>query len=181
MRPPIERRSEPKCDDKISILCKGTKRWECHYNMEITTIQVWPSKARHVYAHLFSIMIRDVLPPILKTFIVGNGKSFFFNRRLVDSLAWFLQVCMHLWDWSCVIWIAHWKCNRASQRQPMNSTSKWTRTECKWCTGLITRLFPGLVNFVPVVAYHFCLNLSAAFSQPGISLTEKPCTKNALR
>ena len=31
--------------------------------------------------------------------------------------------------------------------------------------------FPGLVNFDPADAYHFCLNLSAAFSQPGIGLT----------
>ena len=30
--------------------------------------------------------------------------------------------------------------------------------------------FPGLVNFVPAVAYHFCLNLQAAFSQPGNDL-----------
>ena len=25
----------------------------------------------------------------------------------------------------------------------------------------------NLVNFVPAVAYHFCLNLPAAFTQPG--------------
>ena len=27
----------------------------------------------------------------------------------------------------------------------------------------------GLVNFVPALAYHFCLNLPAAFTQPGAS------------
>ena len=27
---------------------------------------------------------------------------------------------------------------------------------------------PGLVNFVPAVAYHFCLNLPKKFSQPGV-------------
>ena len=32
--------------------------------------------------------------------------------------------------------------------------------------GLAKRWVPGLVNFVPAVAYHFCLNLPAAFSQP---------------
>ena len=26
---------------------------------------------------------------------------------------------------------------------------------------------PGLVNFIPAVAYHSCLNLPAAFTQPG--------------
>ena len=26
---------------------------------------------------------------------------------------------------------------------------------------------PGLVNSIPAVAYHFCLNLTAAFTQPG--------------
>ena len=30
--------------------------------------------------------------------------------------------------------------------------------------------FPGLVNSVPFVAYHFCLNLPAAFWQPGNGL-----------
>ena len=30
--------------------------------------------------------------------------------------------------------------------------------------GISVRLFPGLVNFVPAVAYLFCLNLPAAFS-----------------
>ena len=35
---------------------------------------------------------------------------------------------------------------------------------------LTIRLFPGLVNFVPAAAYHFCLNLPATFSQPGNGL-----------
>ena len=26
---------------------------------------------------------------------------------------------------------------------------------------------PGLVNLIPAVAYHFCLNLPAAFTKPG--------------
>ena len=37
------------------------------------------------------------------------------------------------------------------------------------------RPFPGLVNFVPALAYHLCLNLPAAFSQPGNGLIVKPC------
>ena len=28
---------------------------------------------------------------------------------------------------------------------------------------------PGLMNFVPALAYHFCLNLPSAFTQPGSS------------
>ena len=35
--------------------------------------------------------------------------------------------------------------------------------------------FPGLLNFVPAVAYHFCLNLPAAFSQPGNGNLLHPC------
>ena len=31
------------------------------------------------------------------------------------------------------------------------------------------------MNFVPAVAYHFCLNLPAAFSQPRNGLIAKPC------
>ena len=36
------------------------------------------------------------------------------------------------------------------------------------------RPFPGLVNFVPALAYLFCLNLPAAFSQPGNGLLRFP-------
>ena len=34
---------------------------------------------------------------------------------------------------------------------------------------------PGLVNFVPDVAYHFCLNLPETFSQPGVRQLADPC------
>ena len=34
----------------------------------------------------------------------------------------------------------------------------------------------GLVNFVPAVTYNFCLNLPAAFLQPGNGLIEMSCT-----
>ena len=34
---------------------------------------------------------------------------------------------------------------------------------------------PGLVNFVPAVAYHFCLALPAAVTQPGDFLLAEPC------
>ena len=43
--------------------------------------------------------------------------------------------------------------------------------------GWTIRPFPGLENFVPAVAYQFCLNLSAALSQPGNGLKMKPCSK----
>ena len=41
--------------------------------------------------------------------------------------------------------------------------------------GTSKRPFPGLVNFVPAVAYHFCLNLPEAFSPPGNGLLEVLC------
>ena len=34
--------------------------------------------------------------------------------------------------------------------------------------------FPGLVNFVIAVAYHFFLALPAAFTQPGVRLSVEP-------
>ena len=36
----------------------------------------------------------------------------------------------------------------------------------KYRGGWATFLFPGWVNFVPAVAFHFCLNLPEKFSQP---------------
>ena len=40
---------------------------------------------------------------------------------------------------------------------------------CKSYTDLLKLIFPGLGNFVPAVAHHFCLNWPAAFTQPGAS------------
>ena len=41
--------------------------------------------------------------------------------------------------------------------------------------GSAKRQAPGLVNLVPAVAYHICLSLPAALSQPGRSLLANPC------
>ena len=43
--------------------------------------------------------------------------------------------------------------------------------------GSAKRWAPGLVNFVSAVAYHFCLGLPAAFTQPGARLLQKPFTQ----
>ena len=45
---------------------------------------------------------------------------------------------------------------------------------CTTIQGTFKRSFPGLVNFVPAAAYHYCLNLPEAFSQPGNGLLEVP-------
>ena len=42
-------------------------------------------------------------------------------------------------------------------------------------------LFLGLANFVPGVAYHFCLNLPGAFLQPGNGLLEIPCIQSQIQ
>ena len=42
--------------------------------------------------------------------------------------------------------------------------------------GSAQRRTPGLVNFVPALAYPFCLALPAAFTQPGDHLLVEPCT-----
>ena len=46
---------------------------------------------------------------------------------------------------------------------------------CPLLQGSAKRLKPGLVKFVPAVAYHFCLNLPGAFTKPGQSLLAEPC------
>ena len=43
--------------------------------------------------------------------------------------------------------------------------------------GLAKLPFQGSQNFVPAVAYQFCLNLPAAFSQPGNGNLAKPSVK----
>ena len=42
--------------------------------------------------------------------------------------------------------------------------------------GLAEKWVPGLVNFVLAVAYHLCLALPGAFTQPGDHLLSDPCT-----
>ena len=42
--------------------------------------------------------------------------------------------------------------------------------------GLPKECFPSFVNFVTAVAYHFCLTLPRAFSQPGKHSFGNPCT-----
>ena len=39
------------------------------------------------------------------------------------------------------------------------------------------RRSPGLVYFVPAVAYTFCLALPAEFTQPGDHLLDEPCSE----
>ena len=41
--------------------------------------------------------------------------------------------------------------------------------------GSTNRRALGFVNFVLALAYHFCLHLPAAFSQPGARLLVEPC------
>ena len=52
-------------------------------------------------------------------------------------------------------------------------SSSW---HCKKVQGSTIRRTPGLVNFVPALAYHFCLNLPATFTQPRARLLVEPCT-----
>ena len=41
--------------------------------------------------------------------------------------------------------------------------------------GSAKRQSPGLVNFIPAVAFHFWLALPTAFTQPGARLLAEPC------
>ena len=46
--------------------------------------------------------------------------------------------------------------------------------------GSAKRRAPGLVNFITAVAYHFCLSLPAAFTQPGSHILAEPCSDKSL-
>ena len=62
-----------------------------------------------------------------------------------------------------------------------NEAAIWSATLQKWCLdihGFTHRRALDLVNFVPALAYHFCLNLPAAFTQPGARLMVEPCKLN---
>ena len=42
--------------------------------------------------------------------------------------------------------------------------------------GSAKRWYQGLVNFVTALAYHFCLTLPEAFTQPADHLLAEPCS-----
>ena len=46
--------------------------------------------------------------------------------------------------------------------------------------GWAKRRTPGLENFDPAVAYHFCLNLPEKYSQPGDYFLAQPCISPTL-
>ena len=51
-------------------------------------------------------------------------------------------------------------------------------TDINAIQGISKRQFTGSADFVPAVAYHFCHNFPAAFSQPGNGLRVKPCNQS---
>ena len=53
------------------------------------------------------------------------------------------------------------------------SPNQLFQNKCCHLQGITIRQFPSLVNFVAAVAYHFCLNLPATFSQPENGLIVK--------
>ena len=64
-----------------------------------------------------------------------------------------------------------------SQKSPTEAGRNGFATLLLGCLqGSTNRRAPGLVNFVPALAYHFCFNLPAAFTQPGARLLVEPCT-----
>ena len=52
---------------------------------------------------------------------------------------------------------------------------KQARRTLQQVQGSVNRRSPGLVNYVPALAYHLCLDLPAAFTQPGDHLLAEPC------
>ena len=61
------------------------------------------------------------------------------------------------------------------QEQEQNSPNLGTVFQPSLVQGSAKRWSPGLVSFVPALAYHFCLDLPAAFTQPGACLLAEPC------
>ena len=60
---------------------------------------------------------------------------------------------------------------RQNERQGADLTIVTVQRSAKVCA-------PGLVNFIPAVGYHFCLNLTAGFMQPGASTLADLCNCN---
>ena len=63
-----------------------------------------------------------------------------------------------------------------SQKNKSNNSNLHLPLRCSHIQSSTNRRAPGFVNFVLALAYHFCLNLPAAFTQPGARLLVKPCS-----
>ena len=57
-------------------------------------------------------------------------------------------------------------CYRRHTRISNMGMSEISNHTTNYIQGSVKRQSPGLVNFVPAVAHHFCLALPAAFTQP---------------
>ena len=64
--------------------------------------------------------------------------------------------------------MGHYDFNSTTDVEAGLNITKYVQSSAK-------RLWPGLVNFVSALAYHSCLSLPAAFTQPGRSLLADPC------
>ena len=112
--------------------------------------------------------------------------------------------CFHylspLLELVAIIYMETCHTNQITILPPAGLPSNWRPVQCRWprsqphyiqgqigdvdvwlvnlwtVQGSTNRRAPGLVNFVPVLAYHFCLNLPAAFTEPGARLLVEPCT-----
>ena len=91
---------------------------------------------------------------------------------MVHTSAYSLQV--QDWKWTCITAV------HAIQIHTRDSFHQWENFAVTmnklYLQGSTNIQALGLVNFVPPLAYHFCLNLPAASTQPGARLLVEPCT-----
>ena len=64
---------------------------------------------------------------------------------------------------------------RFSQSETLKAIRRFSKICFHYVQGSAKRWVLGLVTFVPVVANHFCLALSASFMQPVDHILTKPC------
>ena len=90
-----------------------------------------------------------------KLLLPGTGK-------VMPTLLYICSKTLHIFHSICSRWLP-------SPSSPTNNPHPDIQSSSiRWA--------PGLVKFVPAVAYLICLNLPAAFSQPGARHIGEPCT-----
>ena len=67
--------------------------------------------------------------------------------------------------------IPNWKWGMSDARG--REEVSWERSPVRGCL-TVQSSAPGLVNFVIALAFHFCMALPVAFTQPGAHLLAKP-------
>ena len=112
-------------------------------------------------------------PPFTADFLHERPRTYNGHARLINYWG---ESRLNTWPWVQVKRVlTRWRCRSRARWRTISFDIVSDHIQ-----GSAKRRAPGLVNVIPAVAYHFCLALPAAFTQPGDHLLVEPCSVRPL-